>query len=137
MDYQQNIIATGIFNHELQLNNSSISKSKGGTDIFVVKYNPQGNFLWSKQLGGKSDDWVYSVKCDTNNNIYIAGQNSEKKPGRGAITKFDKHGKVCWNYLHDSSSKFYDVLIQSQTIHCAGSVNGHPAVITLSKREKK
>lgn len=137
LDHQQNIIATGIYNHELHLNNSSVSKSKGGTDIFVVKYNPQGNFLWSKQLGGKSDDWVYSVKCDTNNNIYIAGQNSEKNPGRGAITKFDTHGKVCWNYLHDSSSKFYDVLIQSQTIHCAGSVNGHPAVITLNKKGEK
>ena len=92
MDYQQNIIATGIFNHELQLNNSSISKSKGGTDIFVVKYNPQET-LWSKQLGGKSDDWVYSVQCDTNNNIYIAGQNSKRNLAEVLLQNLINMGK--------------------------------------------
>lgn len=68
--------------------------SKGMYDVFTLKLNASGNFLWAGSNGGVSDDYGYCIKVDNTNNIYAGGyfQNSmDMDPGPG-ITTFTSTG---------------------------------------------
>lgn len=45
-----------------------------GTDIFVAKYDKNGNFIWAKQFGGKYVDRALRITADRHNHLYIAGE---------------------------------------------------------------
>lgn len=50
----------------------------GGTlyDLFLIKYGPNDNYLWTKTWGTTGDDWCAYAECvliDKNNNVYLAG----------------------------------------------------------------
>ncbi|MES2477923.1 MAG: SBBP repeat-containing protein [Bacteroidota bacterium] len=45
----------------------------GLTDIFVMKQDPTGAFLWAKKFGGALDEEASSVTLDPMQNIYITG----------------------------------------------------------------
>ncbi len=47
--------------------------SNGGTDIFVSKLDPSGNFIWAKNLGGSADEQGLSIAIDANGNAYTTG----------------------------------------------------------------
>jgi len=51
-----------------------IINSLGGDDIFVAKYDSNGECIWVKQAGGKSSDVGYSITIDDLENIYITGE---------------------------------------------------------------
>lgn len=42
-------------------------------DIFISKIDASGNFVWAKQVGGKSDDDGHSIAVDLSGNIYTTG----------------------------------------------------------------
>ncbi len=42
-------------------------------DIFIVKYDPSGNMIWAKQIGGFSQDFSSGITADVNGNSYITG----------------------------------------------------------------
>lgn len=46
----------------------------GGTsDAFVAQYDPDGNVLWVRSLGGTSNDEAESVACDAADNVILCG----------------------------------------------------------------
>jgi hypothetical protein len=45
----------------------------GYTDVFLVKYSPDGTVLWAASAGGNNDDYVTSVSTDPWGNVFIAG----------------------------------------------------------------
>jgi hypothetical protein len=47
--------------------------SVGGEDIFVLKLDSNGNFIWAKSFGNDSSNWGQSIICDSENNLYITG----------------------------------------------------------------
>jgi Beta-propeller repeat len=51
----------------------STQNSSFGSDVFVTKYDQQGNLLWAKRAGGVSDDHAGGVGVDAAGNCYIAG----------------------------------------------------------------
>jgi hypothetical protein len=57
--------------------------NQGSADIYIVKFNNQGNIVWAKSCGGNSDDGGGGVCCDSIGNIYIAGSY------RSTITNFN------------------------------------------------
>ncbi|HOV15669.1 MAG TPA: SBBP repeat-containing protein, partial [Spirochaetota bacterium] len=44
-------------------------------DIFITKIDSAGNYVWTKKIGGTSDDYedVNSITTDKDNNIFITG----------------------------------------------------------------
>ncbi|MEI6854358.1 MAG: T9SS type A sorting domain-containing protein, partial [Bacteroidota bacterium] len=42
-------------------------------NIFLAKFDPNGNELWAKGVGGNNNDIVISITKDNLNNIYVSG----------------------------------------------------------------
>ncbi len=53
--------------------NTSLMISNGQFDVFIMKVDASGNFLWARSLGAADRDIARAVDTDANNNIYIAG----------------------------------------------------------------
>jgi hypothetical protein len=47
--------------------------ASGNQDIYIVKLNPSGNFLWGKSVGGINTDAMSDLTLDNNSNINICG----------------------------------------------------------------
>ncbi len=85
--------------------------SMGGTDIFLARYDLDGNYSWAINVGGSGTDFGYSVVVDKGSNVYITGYfNSlianfdpvSYKPINVAgtrnafLAKYDSTGKYIW-----------------------------------------
>ena len=42
-------------------------------DGYMIKLNPNGDYVWGKHWGGTDSDWIEGVSVDDNSNILIAG----------------------------------------------------------------
>ena len=74
-----NLYSTGYFeSNTLTVDSTSSLKSnrahynKGANDIFIFKYNKNGNLIWVKTYGGKGVDFARSI-VQKNNFLYVTG----------------------------------------------------------------
>src|SRR5947207_2063693 len=72
-DNAGNIYFTGYFYNDSIIFGVDTLKNLGANDIFLVKYNSNGNVLWAKKAGGVGDDYVSAITTDLVGNIYIVG----------------------------------------------------------------
>lgn len=47
--------------------------SAGGTDIFVLKLNSAGDYVWARGMGGPTDDYAYGLTVDASGNPFTTG----------------------------------------------------------------
>lgn len=47
--------------------------ASGYTDVFLVKYAPDGTILWAASAGGNNDDYITAVSTDRWGNVFVAG----------------------------------------------------------------
>jgi hypothetical protein len=69
---------TGAFNN----------KNSGKEDIFIVKYNPQGEMEWSRQFGTDSTDIAKGIYAGRDGNVYVTGMTGGKL-GKSSFGKTD------------------------------------------------
>jgi hypothetical protein len=80
-DHAGNIIITGYVTGDADLNGDGDTDDGGETaaachgeeDIFIVKFSPEGTYLWSERLGGLNDDNGEGVAVDSSDNIFVTG----------------------------------------------------------------
>ncbi len=78
-DNNDNIIITGYFDSNVMNLGSDINgnpinlNNNGNRDIYLSKYNTDGELLWAKSAGGSGFDNVSHVTSDNNDNIIITG----------------------------------------------------------------
>lgn len=69
--------------------------SNGSADIFVLKLNQNGDFIWVKTMGGPSSDAaLYGLEISSNGHLYILGEFEDSvdfDPGN-AVTKLISNG---------------------------------------------
>ncbi|MBK8611067.1 MAG: gliding motility-associated C-terminal domain-containing protein [Chitinophagaceae bacterium] len=85
--------------------------SKGNEDIFVCKYDNNGNFIWAKSFGGPTNEFCNAIKLDRFGNIYINGyfeNTADFDPGAGVfnltsagstdifVCKLNNSGNLIW-----------------------------------------
>lgn len=70
-DPDGNIYAVGKFGGTISVGGVSLT-TKGGTDVFVIKYNPAGTVLWAKSFGGTAFDEGWQVAVDATG-VYVSG----------------------------------------------------------------
>lgn len=76
LDNENNVYLTGQFSGGINLDdkdNELKLRSKGYNDIFVVKMDVDGNYIWIKAIGGDEIDFVRNITLDRNNNILLTG----------------------------------------------------------------
>jgi hypothetical protein len=62
-------------------------------DCFVVKFDSQGNGIFSTLIGGGSDDQAFAIAVDSFGNSYITGQTlSDSYPQANASFQHSRHG---------------------------------------------
>lgn len=75
-DSDGNIYATGTFRNTVDFNPGADVfnlTSNGLTDIFVLKLDTNGNFLWAKGYGDDNFDNGLTLTIDSNNNVITSG----------------------------------------------------------------
>ena len=72
VDVSANILVTGSFLGSATFGDTTLT-SLGGSDIFVAKYDENGNFLWAEQAGGINNDSGYDIAVDVSGNSLVTG----------------------------------------------------------------
>ena len=75
-DNAGNAYMCGFFEDSATFGNTTLY-SKGYRDIFVVKYDGNGNFQWAKSAGSSGRDEGLGIKCDPAGNVYVCGMHSD------------------------------------------------------------
>ena len=100
--------------------------SKGQQDIFVLKLNNQGNFLWAKDIGGIGGEEGLALALDSKGSVYITGdfQNTvDFDPGVSVFNIQPKGGYDIFIAKYDSLGNFV----------FASSVGGDSSTVVISR----
>jgi len=73
IDSQGNVLVSGWYTNTSIVFENDTLISMGSSDIFIVKYDENGNVLWTKTAGGLNEEKCNGISCDTYDNIYITG----------------------------------------------------------------
>lgn len=96
--------------------------SSGDWDMFLTKLKTNGDYVWTKQIGGADWDMVYDMKVDASDNVYLAGLFSlsvdfnpgtgtdfQSSPyrhvGSGFVTRINADGSYGWTRTLTSDSQ--------------------------------
>lgn len=137
VDSQGDVLVTGQFSGVSNIAGSSLTSvldpntGQPSFDMFVAKYDQNGNPLWAKQGEAEFDDRGICVAVDDDDNIYIGGQFSDtlvldgvvhnnNVMNAGFLLKLDPLGNESW----------FRVLAASQTLVRDMKVNDDNVVIT-------
>ena len=72
VDVSGNVIVAGFFLGPVDFGGGPLT-SAGGYDIFVAKFGPGGNHIWSRRFGNASDQFARSVAVDASGNVIVTG----------------------------------------------------------------
>lgn len=107
IDSSGNIYITGTFSNTILFDSFSLT-SVGSSDIFIVKYDINGNVIWAKRAGCNSIDYANSITTDAFGNLFISGSfrntpitfDTFTLPNNGSadifIAKYDQNGNALW-----------------------------------------
>ena len=76
VDISDNVYVAGNFGDAIKLGQGDqevIFPSRGSSDIFIAKYDPQGTLLWAQGAGGNQFDTATALSVDGREALYVAG----------------------------------------------------------------
>jgi hypothetical protein len=113
-DANGNVYMTGNFssfsNYPIIFGQDTLTSTNNFQDVFIVKYDSNGNALWAKKAGGTSNENPNSIVADQNGNIFISGvfysptitfetitlTNANTNSADVFIAKYDSNGNILW-----------------------------------------
>jgi len=110
-DNSGNVITTGIFQNTVDFDpgpGTYTLSAKGSYDIFIVKLDASGNFIWAGSLGGTGVDYVRESIIDAVGNVFIVGSFAslvDFDPGPGTFTLNSVNGSAYLTKL-DANGNF-------------------------------
>jgi len=72
VDEDGNVIVTGYFYGTTQIGQDQYT-SYGSQDVFIAKFNSEGDFLWSHRAGGPMADYIRGLTLDADQNLIVTG----------------------------------------------------------------
>jgi surface protein len=123
IDSQNNRYVSGTFSGTADFDsspNEALLTTNGGNDIFLAKYDQNGNYLWAFNIGGTSTSGFYydsvgSIILDNNGNIYLTGDitgDTDVDPSANTsilsagifLAKYNSNGGYLWSFSIYGSS---------------------------------
>ncbi|UOK42814.1 MULTISPECIES: T9SS type A sorting domain-containing protein [Flavobacterium] len=118
--------------------------STGTDDIFIAKYDGNGNYLWAKAIGGAGEDWVSSLLVNSSGGLHITGHfegTADFDPSSATanltcvydsdlyIAKYDNNGNYLWAKSMGGADSNYEyplafAISNSGELCVAGRFNG-------------
>lgn len=137
LDALGNVYVTGTYSATLDFDPGAATYTlgtAGGNDIFVLKLDANGNFIWAKSMGGSGSDKAYAIALDASANIHTTGTfggTADFDPAATSytlashgnfdvfISKLDNNGNFIWaKDIGGSSSEEGNAI----TVDAAGNV---------------
>lgn len=72
VDPAGSVIITGSFDDSLDFGDGPM-RTAGRSDVFIAKFAPDGNTLWSRRLGNADEDIGAAVATDAFGTVYVSG----------------------------------------------------------------
>jgi hypothetical protein len=105
-DAEGNIYVSGVFDMQILFGSINLT-SNGQKDIFLTKFDANGNVIWSKSIGSTGNEEGCEIEVNTNGNIFLTGSytgtltlNNDNFTAKGLrdvfVVKTDKNGKFIW-----------------------------------------
>lgn len=139
IDTSGNLYVTGVFRQTLTF--GSITLTAEEQDLFVAKFDSNGQVLWAKSAGGKFIDDGLAIGVDGAGNVYVAGDfettatfGSMSVTSEGHydvyVTKLDGNGNFLWVKTaggkdHDSAEAIS--VAENGHVYLAGKMVGNGA----------
>ena len=123
IDASNNYINGSLFQNTINVNpqgTTNLTAPGVATQMAITKYNPQGELVWAKHMGGTTtSEAPHGIGTDANNNIYVTGyfgsttltgsQNADFNPAGGGtiatqgnedifVAKYDINGYFQWAF---------------------------------------
>jgi gliding motility-associated-like protein len=71
--------------------------TNGNWDALLVKFDPQGNVVWSKSFGSPANDYLHMVKSTTDGGFIVTGTTFQAgSDGNLLAAKIDLDGEIIW-----------------------------------------
>jgi len=129
-DNSGNLIITGSFESSATFD-TQILTSAGQKDIFLVKYDTNGNIDWAQRNGNVNNDIGYGVEVDENDNIYFTGYKSGSVTfGTFTLVNYtvftamcSADGTVQWASELDQTESFKICIDNSANVYILGRQN--------------
>jgi hypothetical protein len=126
-DAAGNVYTTGQFKGTVDFDpgtgNFNLTSAGGNSDVFILKLDSSGNFIWAKQIAGTSDDISQSLVIDSNGKLIMIGYfrgTADFDPGNGVynlsastghddvfVLKLDTAGNFLWAKAMDGAGNAY------------------------------
>ena len=129
IDSQGNSYVAGYITGETAFDiNVAEQISPGNGDVYISKYNTNGDLVWVKRFGGNLSDRAYDLAIDENDQVYVTGQFYGQVDFGGIILtsvnnskdifvlKMDAQGNVLWAISEggSDSENVYGITTDSQ-----------------------
>ncbi len=124
-DASGNVFMTGYFNSPTITFGTTTLTNEGNTNIYIAKYDTDGNVLWAKSAGGTLSDGGNSVSTDASGNVFMTGYFSSAAITFGTTTltnagaysvfivKYDADGTVLWAESAGGTSSDYGTSVST------------------------
>jgi cytoskeletal protein CcmA (bactofilin family) len=108
VDADGNSYVTGFFCGDVDFGGTTLSSIDDTADVFIAKYDTDGNLEWVISAGGSDHDEGQGIAVDKDGNIYVSGNfvgeaefdgitlNSVDESRDIFVAKFDTDGNIVW-----------------------------------------
>ncbi len=140
IDHNNNLYLSGIFYQtgDFDPDSGSVNvTSNGGSDVYLLKLDSNGTYLWSHQFGSKQHDFSSDLSIDKYGNSYVSGFfsdtiNFDTTSNNHILTssivlnsyiaKYDTYGNFQWVKQLGDSPGWSQVLMTSSFIDSYGNI---------------
>ena len=119
-DLTGSIYITGYYLSSQLIIESFVFNNQGSNDIFLIKYDTDGNLIWARSFGGQSGETSNDMSFDSYNNLYLTGRfwgdtmqfdaesifNTTGYP-KMFVTKFNPSGVAQWAKTCDNCTGYH------------------------------
>lgn len=112
VDNTGNIVITGRYSDAAKFGSgATVLTATGSFDVFVAKYDANGELKWAKSSGDAGYDAGNSVSTDDKGNVHVTGEfhisSFQGSAAKIFVTKYDNAGNVSWSIQATDHGNFH------------------------------